>query len=160
MYWVVFEVLRAIKARSKMAVFGYLFVCLSPINNICTFWSIEQLEERNMISIVSIRGDRTGGETTEYLSSQLCGGGQTGRIWSWNLISFMSTRTSKCSPQTVLDSWETISLFSLRINCRSSEFRFLAAKWTVRSLTITVTALCWAGWLLWDAFGRLIFWQK
>ena len=50
-----FEVLRAIKARSKMAVFGYLFVCLSPINNICTFWSIEQLEERDMTSIVSSR---------------------------------------------------------------------------------------------------------
>ena len=155
MYWVVFEVLRAIKARSKMAVFGYLFVCLSPINNICTFWSIEQLEERDMTSIVSSR--RVAAQSG--LSSQL---------WLVRMLGSGANISSVLCPQghpsvdhkTVLDSWETISLFSLRINCRSSEFRFLAAKWTVRSLTITVTALCWAGWLLWDAFGRLIFWQK
>ena len=155
MYWVVFEVLRAIKARSKMAVFGYLFVCLSPINNICTFWSIEQLKERDMTSIVSSR--RVAAQSG--LSSQL---------WLVRMLGSGANISSVLCPQghpsvhrkTVVDSWETISLFSLRINCRSSEFRFLAAKWTVRSLTITVTALCWAGWLLWDAFGRLIFWQK
>ena len=115
MYWVVFEVLRAIKARSKMAVFGYLFVCLSPINNICTFWSIEQLKERDMTSIVSSR--RVAAQSG--LSSQL---------WLVRMLGSGANISSVLCPQghpsvhrkTVVDSWETISLFSLRIN--SSNF--------------------------------------
>ena len=93
------------KARGKMALlFGCFSVCLSPINNICTFWSIEPWRRgrwRVMTSIVARRGERGEREGTGPVTPLSCvqpAASQPGNvgIWSRNLISFMSTRTSKC----------------------------------------------------------------
>ena len=153
MYWVVFEVLRAIKARSKMAVFGYLFVCLSPINNICTFWSIEQLKERDMTSIVSSR--RVAAQSG--LSSQL---------WLVRMLGSGANISSVLCPQGhpsvhrkqcwILEKQFHFFHWELIVEVLNSGF--WRQKWT--EAWLTVNALSRAGLVTVRCIWPFNFWQK
>ena len=117
------------EGRGKMA-WWCLSVSLSPIDNICTFWSFERSggggRWRVMTSIVS-RRERERGNWTSW-SSQLCPPPASSQPASSEpqppMLGSGAEISSVLCPQghpsvdhkTVLDSWETISLFSLRIN--------------------------------------------